>query len=292
MTISQAIRFTKMHGLGNNYVYVNQFEEKLREEDLPAIARAVSDQKRGVGSDGMILICPSDEAPVLMRIFNSDGSEGLNCGNGLRCVAKYAFEHGLVNDTTFHIATRSRVTEATVVLCSNLKEVVSVTIDMGEPILLGEDVGLKDPSGELTCTIDYADETFVYTPVSMGNPHAVFFVDRIDDAPLYTLGKWLSSADVFRDGVNVEFIEQTSRSHMHFRVYERGSGVTEACGTGACAAAVTAIAHGKADRDVPVTVSLAGGDLNITWQSANNHVLMEGPATTVCDGTFYWTKEE
>ncbi|WFA04454.1 diaminopimelate epimerase [Bacillus sp. HSf4] len=279
-------RFTKMHGLGNSYIYVNQFEENLPEELLPDLAVKVSSVYTGIGSDGMILICPSDKAPVKMRIFNSDGSEGKNCGNGLRCVAKYAYEHNLVKETSFLIETLSGLVTAEVEVRDG--KVVSATVDMGEPRLLKADMPMlgEEQSQTVNEQMTFAGHDMKGTAVSMGNPHIVFYLDNIEEAPLTTLGPVIEKDERFPEGVNVEFVEVENAQELHFRVWERGSGITQACGTGACAAAVASILNGFSERETDITIHLAGGDLIINWQN-DGRVMMTGPAETVCEGVYY-----
>lgn len=280
-----SFRYTKMHGLGNNYIYVNMFEEKLKEEDLPSIAISVSNIHTGIGSDGMILICPSDIAEVKMRVFNNDGSEAKNCGNGLRCVAKYAFEHGLVKDTNFTIETISKIVKANVHLENDA--VSLVTVNMGEPVFQRSLIPIIGEEQEFARDqINFEDELHSFIGVSMGNPHAVFEVKDIKNAPLTTLGPYVEKHELFPEGVNVEFIECLPHNEINFVVWERGSGVTQACGTGACAAAVAMIQEGKYNRDEPITVHLQGGDLQITW-SSDGDVWMKGPAVTITEGIYY-----
>lgn len=281
-----SFQFTKMHGLGNNYIYVNQMKEQLSEEQLSEIAIRVSSVYTGIGSDGMILICPSDVAPVKMRIFNNDGSEGKNCGNGLRCVAKYVYEHQIVTDTTFQIETLSGLVEATVHVQDG--HVQLVTVDMGKPRFEKEAMPMLGEPASTTINepLDFGTTTLNGTAVSMGNPHIVFYLEDIEQAPLDSVGPIIEKHDMFPEGVNVEFVERVSETELHFRVWERGSGITQACGTGACAAAVSTIVNGHAKKETDMTVHLAGGDLIIRWKD-NDHVLMTGPAETICDGTFY-----
>ncbi|AKU30030.1 diaminopimelate epimerase [Bacillus altitudinis MN12] len=281
-----SFQFTKMHGLGNNYIYVNQMKEQLPEEQLSEIAIRVSSVYTGIGSDGMILICPSDVAPVKMRIFNNDGSEGKNCGNGLRCVAKYVYEHQIVTDTTFQIETLSGLVEATVHVQDG--HVQLVTVDMGKPRFEKEAMPMLGEPASTTINepLDFGTTTLNGTAVSMGNPHIVFYLEDIEQAPLDSVGPIIEKHDMFPEGVNVEFVERVSETELHFRVWERGSGITQACGTGACAAAVSTIVNGHAKKETDMTVHLAGGDLIIRWKD-NDHVLMTGPAETICDGTFY-----
>ena len=282
------LKFTKMHGLGNNYIYVNMFEETIAETDLQDLAVAVSNPYTGIGSDGMILICPSEIAPVKMRVFNNDGSEAKNCGNGLRCVAKYAYENGIVEQTEFHIETLGGLVSASLTLDDSNK-VSLVTVNMGNPILHPNRIpvkGFRKLDYIINEPVSFKGNELNMTAVSMGNPHAVFFVDNINEAPLHSLGPVIEKDPMFPDWVNAEFVEMVSDKEMHFRVWERGSGITQACGTGACAAAVAAILNHKAERNTDIMVHLAGGDLIINWQD-NGDVLMTGPAEVICKGEFY-----
>ncbi|UHA61947.1 diaminopimelate epimerase [Metabacillus litoralis] len=281
-----SFQFTKMHGLGNNYIYVNTFEEQLEEGQLADIARQVSNVYTGIGSDGLILICPSDKAEVKMRIFNNDGSEGKNCGNGLRCVAKYAFEHNLVKEKTFKIETLSGLVEATIHVEDN--QVNLVTIDMGSPRLSKAEIPMEGEGSEQTISesIEFSGQQYDVTAVSMGNPHLIFYVDNINTAPVTTLGPIVEKDPRFPEGVNVEFVEVVSKNELHFRVWERGSGVTQACGTGACAAVVSSVLNNHTNQGEETVVHLAGGDLMINWTNDGN-VLMTGPAEVICTGTFY-----
>ncbi|VVM35160.1 diaminopimelate epimerase [Terribacillus sp. AE2B 122] len=281
------IPFVKLHGLKNSYIFINLFQFQLEEEMLAPLAIAVADRDTGIGSDGLILIHPSETCDVGMRVFNLDGSEAMNCGNGLRCVAKYAYENDLVERDTFTIQTKAGQVEAKV--HGSKAHVHEVTVDMGAPILQRELIPMLGEAGQ-----DVVDEVFEageeqlhVTAVSMGNPHAVFFVDNINEAPLYTQGPVITKDPRFPEGVNVEFIEMVSNKEMHFRVWERGSGVTQACGTGACAAVVAAIQNGKAPYGEEVTVHLSGGDLFIRWEK-DGSVWMRGAAEKTVSGTFYW----
>jgi len=280
-----------MHGLGNSYIYVDGFSEEIPDEErLPKLASEVANSHTGIGSDGLILILPSNVADVRMRVFNSDGSEAKNCGNGLRCVSKYVYEHRYVDQETFTIETLGGIVESLV----HLEEdgtVSEVTVDMGVPRLKRKDVPMRGEDGALeenvinsTEHINGADYTF--TAVSMGNPHAVFFVDELADAPVETVGPLIEKADIFPESTNVEFITILNATEIDFAVWERGSGVTQACGTGACAAVVAAVLNEKTKKDEAITVHLPGGDLTIHWSSKDDHVWMKGPATTVCRGTY------
>ncbi|WP_226656591.1 diaminopimelate epimerase [Pseudalkalibacillus hwajinpoensis] len=282
----QEITYTKMHGLGNNYIYINVFEQHLNEEMLPQYAREVSDVHTGIGSDGMILICPSDQAEVKMRIFNKDGSEGKNCGNGLRCVAKYAYENKLVSGTEFAIETLAGLVQAEVHLMNDVVE--TVTIDMGTPHWTRGSLPMHGEEGEevINEPIVFENEVLRMTGVSMGNPHMVMFVDDIHSAPLMTAGPYFTDHEQFPESINVEFVEVVSSSEYHFRVWERGSGITQACGTGACAAVVAGVLNDKTPKGTKVTVHLAGGDLDITWDM-DDHVWMTGPAVTISTGVYF-----
>ncbi|WP_078544231.1 diaminopimelate epimerase [Litchfieldia alkalitelluris] len=279
--------FTKMHGLGNNYIYVNMFKEKLVEEELSSLAIKVANVNTGVGADGMILICPSDIAPVKMRIFNNDGSEGKNCGNGLRCVAKYAFEHKIVTETRFKIETLSGLVDAEVQLENGM--VHTVTVNMGKPRLSRHSIPMIGENDELVLNekVQFKEHTLFMTGVSMGNPHAIFYVEDINQAPVTTIGPIIEKDHSFPEGINVEFVEVVSDKELHFRVWERGSGVTQACGTGACAAVVASVLNGKTRKNTETIVHLAGGDLLIKWDE-QGEVYMTGPAEVICEGIYYY----
>lgn len=276
-----------MHALGNNYIYVNLFDVDLEEVVLPDLAKKVSDINTGVGADGLILIHPSDVADIRMQIFNKDGSEAKNCGNGLRCVAKFAFENYLVSTKRFRIETYANIIEAEVSVDSGV--VHSVTVNMGEPILRRSLIPMtgKDISEVISEPFDAGRSAMKLTAVSMGNPHGVFFVDDIEKAPLYELGPVIETDERFPDRVNVEFVEVVSGGEFNIRVWERGSGVTRACGTGACASVVAAVLNGKSQKDRPVMVHLNGGDLTVKW-SADGSVWMTGEAEVIADGEFYY----
>jgi diaminopimelate epimerase len=281
-----SFQFTKMQALGNNYIYVNQFKEQLDEHSLASLARKVSSVQTGIGSDGLILIAPSEVGAIKMRVFNSDGSEAKNCGNGLRCVAKYAYERGLVKEKKFAIETSAGLVEAEVFIEND--DVYLVTIDMGMPGITKGSLPMLGSASDssVDCLVEIDGVSYSFVGVSMGNPHAVLFVDDIEQAPVTTIGPVLEKHELFPEWVNVEFIHVLSGKEIDFRVWERGSGITYACGTGACAAVVAAILKGKAAKDDLITVHLLGGDLQIKW-SNDGHVWMTGPAEYVCDGVFY-----
>lgn len=278
-----------MHGLGNNYVYIDCFEQNLENENLSELAKYLADVNFGIGSDGLILIYPSDIAAAKMRIFNKDGSEGTNCGNGLRCVAKYLYKKGRVHSKKFAIETLSGVVEASIMRYQE-KE-CQVLVNMGKPQLTRELIPMIGESKSQVVDEPFKIEgrTLYLTTVSMGNPHAVFFVPNIAEAPYRTLGPLIEKDKRFPKGVNVEFISMESPNLIHCRVWERGSGVTQACGTGACAATVAAILNGKAKKDEDIQVKLEGGELTVNW-SENGNVLMTGPAVTVASGIFEYKK--
>ncbi|WP_138420266.1 diaminopimelate epimerase [Aquibacillus sediminis] len=284
------IPFTKMHGLGNSYIFLDLFHMDLEEGLLSKLAIDVADVNTGIGSDGLILIHPSTTADVGMRIFNKDGSEGKNCGNGLRCVAKYAYENQLVDQKTFQIETKAGNVTAEVQGDPNYVE--EVTVDMGPPILERSKIPMvgKNDESVIAEAFELDERRLQVTAVSMGNPHAVFFVEDINEAPLYELGPIVTNDDRFPEGVNVEFVEVVSNKEIHFRVWERGSGVTQACGTGACAAVVAATLNGYVTRGQSVVVHLSGGDLTITW-AEDGTVWMTGSAVTTCTGKFFWNQQ-
>lgn len=289
-TLQRTFPFTKMHGLGNCYIYLDGITHELNICSESELARRVSDPYTGIGSDGLILMLPSESADVRMRIFNKDGSEAKNCGNGLRCVAKYVFENRIVKNRTFTIETLSGPVRAEVHVTG--EQVDRVTIDMGAPILQRGRIPLTGGQPDrmvIDEQLTAGDASYRFTAVSMGNPHALFFVDDVERAPIRKLGSLLADTyPLFPEGVNVGFVQPISKEELNYRVWERGSGITRACGTGACAAVVAAVLESRIEQDVPVTVHLAGGDLLIEWRSDSGHVLMTGEAVTVCKGVFYF----
>ncbi len=274
------MRFTKMHGAGNDYVYVNAFEERLP-DDIPALARAVSDRHFGVGSDGLILICPSERADARMRMFNADGSESEMCGNGVRCVAKYVYDHGIARKDELHIETGRGV--LTLQVFPEQGRVERVRVDMGAPILNSADIPTTLPGDPpVKVPLDVAGRRIEVTCVSMGNPHCVTFVDEITDEWVHGVGPQIETHPAFPRRVNAEFIQILSPREMRMRVWERGSGETLACGTGACAATVAAVLNGLTERTV--LCHLPGGDLTLEWPAPAGSVFMTGPATEVFSG--------
>jgi diaminopimelate epimerase len=279
-----SVRFTKVQGLGNDYLYLDGLAESLP-PDLPGLARAMSDRHFGPGADGLITIERGVEAPLRMRMWNADGSEGQMCGNGIRGFAKLCFERGYVpgGATSFPVETGAGVLVPTVFPEGG--RVNRVLVDMGEPRFRRGQIPMEGPAaGEcLDEPMEFGGERVRITAVSMGNPHAVVFVDDPERAPVRTLGPRVERDPCFPERVNVEFVRVEHPALLHMRVWERGSGETLACGTGACAAVVAAARTGRAGRRA--TVRLLGGALEIEW-AANNHVLMTGPTVQVYTGVF------
>lgn len=263
--MTKGIKFTKMHGCGNDYIYVDTRKESIPNPEKTSIIW--SDRNKGIGADGLVLIGASDIADFSMRIFNADGSEATMCGNASRCVAKYLYDKGDIKGEEFELETLSGI--KILQLNINKGEVESVTVDMQEPSDIKEiDLGPEFP--------------FTGISVNMGNPHLVIFVDDITSVDLPVIGPKLENHPLFPGRVNVEFAQVLSKNKIRMRVWERGSGITLACGTGACATAVAAITSGKTERITDVIMD--GGTLTIEWNEDNNHVMMTGPATKVYSG--------
>lgn len=285
------MQFVKMHGLGNDYIYVDCFRQPMPADPV-ALSRAISDRHFGVGSDGLILICPSDRADARMRMFNADGSESEMCGNGVRCVAKYVHDHGIANKPTVTIETGRGV--LTLELETAAGKVRQVRVDMGEPILGAAEVPTTLPGPRVV------DQPLPEAPglgpaafagcglvphltcVSMGNPHAVLYCEDVARVPLEKVGPLLENLPVFPRRINVHFVQVHGPSEATMRTWERGSGVTLACGTGACAVCVAGVLTGRTGRSL--LAHLPGGDLRLEWSDANNHVHMTGPAVEVFSG--------
>jgi len=277
------VPFTKMHGAGNDYIYINCMESMP--DRLSELAVEMSDRHFGVGGDGIVLICPSEVADFRMRMFNNDGSEARMCGNASRCIARYVHDRGLTDKRDINLETLSGIKVLSLNMSSCGDIVESVTVDMGEPEFRAEAIPVVAGAGSM---IEGAVETsrgiVKVTAVSMGNPHGVVFVDRIEDVDFDVLGPELERHAIWPDRANIEFVEVTSPSEARMRVWERGTGETLACGTGACASVVAAALTGRCVREV--TMHLRGGDLRIEW-GADNHVRMTGPATDVFEGYYY-----
>jgi len=275
------MKFTKMHGCGNDYVYVNCFEEKV--DDPAALSIQVSDRHFGIGSDGLILIGPSDKADFMMDIYNADGSRAEMCGNGIRCAAKYFYDHGLTDKTSVSAETLSGIKYLELTVENG--KVSKVRVNMGEPVLAPAQIPVAAEGETVVNSPIVADgKEYRMTCVCMGNPHAVVFVDDVKNLKLEQIGPKFENHPMFPKRINTEFAELIDSTHLRMRVWERGSGETLACGTGTCATVVAAILNGLTQRNV--TVHLLGGDLEIFWNPDDNCVYMTGPATTVFDGEY------
>jgi diaminopimelate epimerase len=275
------MKFTKMHGTGNDYIYVNGFVETI--ENPAEFAIKYSDRHKGIGSDGLVLIMPSESCDFRMRMFNADGSESEMCGNASRCIGKYVYDKGLTDKTSVTLETLAGVKVLQLFIGGdNLVE--KVTVDMGEPILNGLQIPcIYDEEIVLNKKVSFSsDIEYNITTVSMGNPHAVIFTNGIDKLDLPKIGPVVENSTVFPNRTNTEFIEAINKNYVKMRVWERGSGETMACGTGACAAVVAGVLNGVNNRIT--TVELLGGELSIEWKEADNHVYLTGGATTVFEG--------
>lgn len=272
------MKFTKMQGIGNDYIYFNCFEETI--ENPAELSRRLSDRRFGIGGDGICLIKPSDRADAFMDLYNADGSRAMMCGNGIRCVGKYVYERGICRRDVLKIDTLSGV--KTLYLTEENGIVTAVKVNMGEPILEPAKIPTTLPS-HLKQKIQANDTEYEVTAVSMGNPHSVIFTDEVEALNLEKIGPALENHPVFPERVNTEFVQVLGPHEVCMRVWERGSGETWACGTGACATVVACVLNGKTERDV--TVHLRGGDLTIFWNEKTGEVEMTGPAQFVFDGT-------
>lgn len=283
------LRFTKMQGTGNDYVYVDCFSEPVHSPR--ELAKKISDRHFGVGSDGLVLILPSAKADARMRMFNPDGSEAEMCGNASRCVGKYVYDSGLAKKDLIRLETRAGV--KIIRLLFEGGEVRGAMVDMGEPVLDPERIpvaiaGVATANGERRCVampIEVAGVSYDVTCVSMGNPHAVVFQKGIEELDLPALGPDFECHALFPNRINTEFVEILSRTRIRMRVWERGAGETLACGTGACAALVACVLNGYTEREADV--ELKGGVLHVKWDEASNHVFMSGPAVTVFTGEYF-----
>lgn len=277
------IPFTKMHGIGNDYIYIDCLESMP--DDPSELSIEMSPRHTSVGSDGIILICPSGIADFKMRIFNADGSEAKMCGNGSRCVGKYVYDHKLTNKTVLTLETLSGVKYLYLHVDDATGKVDEVTVDMGPASFDCKAIGVEYGLAEMIdAPVSTALGVKKITGVSMGNPHGVIFMDSLDGLDIDTIGPELELNPMWHDRANIEFAEVIDRHTIRMRVWERGSGETQACGTGACATAVAAIRTGRADS--PVTVKLSGGDLTVSVDSMTGHVMMRGSATEVFTGIY------
>lgn len=276
------LKFTKMHGTGNDYVYVNGFEQTL--ENASEVSKIISDRHFSVGSDGLIIVAPSEIADVRMIMYNSDGSEGKMCGNGIRCVAKYAFDHKLTDKQEMKIETASGIKTVQVTLDDEGK-VNFVSVDMGKAILVPKDIPmLAEGDSFIAKEIEVMGKKYIATAVSMGNPHCVIFTKDIDQLELDKIGPYFENCALFPEKVNTEFVEVIDSQHFKMRVFERGTGETMSCGTGTCAVTVAAVLNGYAKYGEELTIQIRGGELKDTYYE-NGTVIMKGLATHVFDGT-------
>ena len=273
------MKFTKMNGCGNDYVYINGFVENV--ENPKELVKKVSDRHFGIGSDGLILIVPSDKADFCMRMFNADGSEGEMCGNGIRCVAKYVYDHKMTDKTEISIETKAGIKYLDLTVEDG--KVTKVKVDMGEPILEPKKIPVRSEKKRVVNEpIAVAEKAWNMTCVSMGNPHAVVFVEDTGSLEIEKYGPLFENHELFPNRTNTEFVQVLNRNEINMRVWERGSGETLACGTGTCASVVACILNDFTDEKV--LVHLLGGDLEIEYEKTTNHVFMTGPAETVFEG--------
>ena len=283
------MKFTKMHGCGNDYIYVNGAAERIPADKKPEIVRRLSDRHFGIGGDGVIFINPSDVADFEMEMFNADGTRSEMCGNGIRCVAKYVYDKGLTSSKEIKIVSAGKVKIITVETerksenTPSGKEALTLKVNMGSPILEPENIPVL-VSGEraIDADIEVLGKNYKMTCVSMGNPHAIIFSEGVKDMNLEAVGPYFENHKMFPRRTNTEFVEVIDKSNVNMRVWERGTGETKACGTGACATAVACVLNGKTENKV--TVHLLGGDLLIEWDRDEDLVYMTGPATTVFEG--------
>lgn len=273
------MKFTKMQGLGNDYIYVNCLEEEIPNPN--EVSKFVSDRHFGIGSDGLVLICPSHVADFKMRMFNSDGSESEMCGNAIRCVGKYVYDNRFTQKTIVNIETLAGIKVLELRIKNDLVD--QVRVDMGEPILKSEKIPVNLTTDRvIKHPVQILDKTFYITAVSMGNPHAVSYIDDVDGFDLHKYGPVMETNELYPRKINAEFVKVIDNKTLKMRVWERGAGETLACGTGACAVLVASVMNGLVER--ASTVKLLGGDLFIEWDEKDNHVYMTGPAVKVFEG--------
>lgn len=277
------IKFTKMHGLGNDYIYIEKEKNNIPDDKIPEFTRFVSDRHFGIGGDGAIFIEKSKIADFKMSIYNLDGSQAEMCGNGIRCFAKYVYDNGLIDKEVIEIETLAGIKNAFLTIHNG--KVIEVRVCMGEPVFdlkKLQEINFINKEAKQDIVVTSADKEFKVTPVSMGNPHAIIFVEDVENFDVEKYGQFIEFDKTFPSRTNVEFVQVINDSQIKMRVWERGSGETYACGTGACATAVACYLQGLTQRNV--TISLKGGDLKISWNEENNKIYMTGPATKVFDG--------
>ncbi len=279
------MKFTKVHGLGNDFVILNCLDDAgvIPEAKYGDVAKELCNRNFGIGADGIMLIQPSDTADIRMRIINSDGSEAEMCGNGIRCFARYVYEHGIVKKDVMTIETLAGIMGPRIML-DEQGNVTGVEVDMNEPILDKPDIPMVGEGRAIAEPIQIEDRTFEVTAVSMGNPHCVIFVDDAKNFPIEYWGPRIEKSEYFPRKTNVEFIQVLNDHEVIMRVWERGAAVTLACGTGACATTTACVLNGKTGRDI--LLHLDGGDLNVRWDEASNHLFMTGPAAEVFNGEY------
>ena len=282
--MKKELRFAKMHGAGNDYIYIDAIHTVP--QDLSLLSRLISDRHFGVGSEGLVAIMSSDNADFRMRMFNADGSEAQMCGNASRCIGKYVYERGLTDRQEITLETLAGIRTLRLEVSDGI--VTSVEVDMGEPTLAPDRIPVKSEDGKpvINREIAVGDTSVNITAVGMGNPHGVVFTDEITDHQVLELGPMLEVADIWPEKANIEFVKVIDRNHIEMRVWERGSGETFACGTGACASVVAAVTSGVTDRDVEVR--LRGGILEVRLDQKTGHVFLKGGAEFICDGVFYY----
>lgn len=273
-----SIKFTKMQGLGNDYIYLDCTRER-EQINIQEITKKISNRHFGIGSDGVILICPSKIADFKMKMYNADGSEAQMCGNGIRCVGKYVYDKGLTNKTQIDIETLAGVKQLELQVKN--QEVENIKVDMGKPILKPEEIPLK-ANRNTNILVQSQDKKFKLTCISMGNPHAITIVEKLEEFDVEKYGKNLENNPIFPQKANIEFVQIINKNKIKMRVWERGSGETLACGTGACASVVACYQNQLTSNQVEV--ELLGGNLEIEWNKKNHHVYMIGPAKTVFEG--------
>ncbi|MBS7302905.1 MAG: diaminopimelate epimerase [Lachnospiraceae bacterium] len=275
------MKFTKMQGCGNDYIYINGFTEKIPQEKKAEIVRRISDRHFGIGGDGAIFINPAQEADFEMEMYNADGSRSEMCGNGIRCVGKYVYDYGLIDKTKFSVVSAGKIKylELTV----ENKKAVRIKVNMGSPILLPKQIPVLSESEKVVDEpITVLDKEYRMTCVSMGNPHAVVFVENTSDFPVNEVGPYFEHHERFPNRTNTEFVQIIDRNHIKMRVYERGTGETLACGTGCCASVVACVLNNLTD--ALVYVEVLGGVIYIEWNREENQIYMTGPAETVFEG--------
>lgn len=275
------MKFTKMQGCGNDYVYINGFNEKISQEKKPKLVRKISDRHFGIGSDGAIFINPSSQADFEMEMYNADGSRSEMCGNGIRCVGKYVYDHLMTKETDITVISAGKVKYLNLLVDNG--KVFEVCVNMGEPILDASQIPvISDKNQVINEPITVQDKEYHMTCVSMGNPHAVVFMDHIKDLDIDSIGPYFENHTCFPNRTNTEFVEVIDKNHINMRVYERGTGETLACGTGCCASVVACILNHMTDDSVYVNV--LGGTIKVSWDRTKNKVYMTGPAVTVFEG--------